>query len=446
MDPQEQYCIRLFTVLSISFPSKRDNIYRSKDIHNDLNPQWDEVTLQLSTLCGGNLDCPLEFTVFDHESSRKHVLMGRLETTVNALVDPGKKNQSMTLKSKNKNAGTLVIQKAELSGVEQVTQAVQNMSVSSAPAPAPAPAPNSSSAFVPSVPPAAASRSTFVDYISGGCELNVVVAIDFTGSNGDPRKPGTLHHIDPNSRNQYEQAIAAIVSILLKYDSDQKIPVLGFGAKYGGVVRHCFQCGPEPEAQGLQGVLDAYNATFKSGLIMSKPTVFTEVLETAANHANSAQAAAAAKGQQAYTVLLIVTDGAVSDVNATAASLSKISDSPMSVVIVGVGNADFGAMQFLDDVNAAANGKRDIAQFVAFNQHSNSSQSLTKATLEEIPQQLESYFKSKNIAPRPAIMRHDSQIIADDEEEEIDLSLDFDDEQEIVVKSGGDDFVSGFNA
>lgn len=255
-----------------------------------------------------------------------------------------------------------------------------------------------------------------------------------------------MHHIDPYSRNQYEQAIAAIVSILLKYDSDQKIPVLGFGAKYGGVVRHVFQCGPTPEAQGLQGVLDAYNATFKSGLIMSKPTVFTEVMETAANHANTAQQAAAAKGQQAYTVLLIVSDGAVSDVNATAACLSKISDSPMSVVIVGVGNADFTAMQFLDDVNAAANGKRDIAQFVAFNQHSHSSQSLTKATLEEIPSQLVAYFKSKNIAPLPAIRRSDSQIIAAEEEEEIDLSLDFGNEQEIVVRSGGGDYSNGFDA
>ena len=37
-------------------------------------------------------------------------------------------------------------------------------------------------------------RPTFVDYLSGGCEILTNVAIDFTGSNGDPRKPGTLHH------------------------------------------------------------------------------------------------------------------------------------------------------------------------------------------------------------------------------------------------------------
>lgn len=244
--------------------------------------------------------------------------------------------------------------------------------------------------------------------------------------------------------------MAAIVSILLQYDSDKKIPVLGFGAKYGGVVRHCFQCGPQTEAHGLNGVMEAYNEVFKSGLIMSGPTVFTEVMETAAARARSAQDAAAARGQQAYTVLLILTDGAVTDAQATADCLTRISDSPLSVVIVGVGDADFGPMQFLDDFNSKSGRSdvRDIAQFVPFNLHAHSSQSLTNATLAEIPDQLVSYFQSKDVSPRPAIQRTDSTIEIEDEEEEIDLSLGFGggEEEEIVVTAGGDDFVDGFNA
>jgi hypothetical protein len=244
-------------------------------------------------------------------------------------------------------------------------------------------------------------------------------------------------------RNDYEKAIAAIVSILGKYDDDQKFPVVGFGAKYGGAVRHCFQCGPAAEAHGVQGVLDAYHQVFASGLVMSGPTVFTEVLQTAAARALSANEAAQRGGQQAYTILLILTDGAVSDVNATAAVLGQISDSPLSVVIVGIGDADFSEMQFLDD--SARSGRRDIAQFVQFNQHKQSSVSLTKETLHEIPNQLVSYFQSKSIAPSPALNRSDSTMSLGDEEEEIDLSLDIQ-EDEIVVTSGGDDFVNGFNA
>ena len=35
---------------------------------------------------------------------------------------------------------------------------------------------------------------TFVDYIMGGLELSFTVAIDFTASNGDPKKPDSLHY------------------------------------------------------------------------------------------------------------------------------------------------------------------------------------------------------------------------------------------------------------
>ncbi|EEC47209.1 predicted protein, partial [Phaeodactylum tricornutum CCAP 1055/1] len=334
-----------------------DNVYRSKDIHNNLNPEWETAIISLSTLCGGNLDLPILLSVFDHESSGKHKPMGQLETSVNGLKQAAETRNSLQLQRKGKDVGAITVVKAE---------------------------------------------ANFVDYVSGGCEINVVVAIDFTGSNGDPRKPGTLHYLHPDGRkNDYEKAISAIVGILSKYDSDQKFPVVGFGAKYGGVVRHCFQCGPHEESHGVAGVLDAYKQVFKSGLVMSGPTVFTEVIETAAARAMSSQSEAQRKGQQSYTVLLILTDGAVSDVQATAHSLNQVSHAPLSVVIVGLGDADFSSMQFLDD--SSKPGKRDIAQFVQFNRHASNSVALTSETLHEIPEQLTGYFSSNGISPLPPI-------------------------------------------
>jgi Copine len=241
--------------------------------------------------------------------------------------------------------------------------------------------------------------------------------------------------------NQYEMAMAAIVSILAKYDSDQLFPVLGFGAKIGGAINHCFQCGATEEVKGVNGVLEAYNQVFKSGLVMSGPTVFTEVMEAAAARAQSSLEAAQRRGQQAYTVLLILTDGEVSDVRATAQCLNRISDSPLSIVIVGVGNANFSGMQFLDD--SAAPGKRDIAQFVQFNRHASNSVELTSETLREIPDQLVQYFQRKGIPPLPPLQRSDSTVSLGEAEDEIDLSLNIQ-EDEIVITGGGDDFVNGF--
>ncbi|KAL5979561.1 hypothetical protein ACLOJK_019467 [Asimina triloba] len=83
---------------------------------------------------------------------------------------------------------------------------------------------------------------TFLDYIAGGCELNFMVAIDFTASNGNPRLPDSLHYIDPSGRfNAYQRAIIEVGEVVQFYDTDKRFPAWGFGARpIDGPVSHCF--------------------------------------------------------------------------------------------------------------------------------------------------------------------------------------------------------------
>ena len=100
-------------------------------------------------------------------------------------------------------------------------------------------------------------RATFLDYIFGGTEINVHVAIDFTLSNGDPNDPSSLHYIDPHTgKNQYLDALSACMSILENYDDDKNFPVYGFGGKIPGCkqVSHCFALNGnifDPEVHGV---------------------------------------------------------------------------------------------------------------------------------------------------------------------------------------------------
>ena len=87
----------------------------------------------------------------------------------------------------------------------------------------------------------------------------MIVAIDFTGSNGHPSQRTSLHYMNPVAPNQYQIAITAIAEILLAYDSDKRIPSFGFGAKtrFGGIttpVSHCFVLGGNPEEIEAVGV------------------------------------------------------------------------------------------------------------------------------------------------------------------------------------------------
>jgi len=233
--------------------------------------------------------------------------------------------------------------------------------------------------------------------------------------------------------NGYEKAIVGVGNILAKYDTDQRFPVHGFGAKYDGIVRHCFQVGQEKEVHGVKGILDAYRGVFKTPLTMSGPTVFAEVISLAATQAKSRHQT----NPLSYTILLLLTDGAVTDVQATKRALASVADAPLSIVIVGIGNADFSAMQFLDDFEKRSGTNRDVVQFVQFNAHEFDKTSLTRATLEEIPDQLVQFFHTRGIMPQPGNNISTSRIAVEDynEEADIDLSMDYGADGEIALNA-----------
>lgn len=41
---------------------------------------------------------------------------------------------------------------------------------------------------------------TFEEYIKGGLELNLMIGLDFTDSNGPPNLNSSLHYIDPSGQ------------------------------------------------------------------------------------------------------------------------------------------------------------------------------------------------------------------------------------------------------
>jgi len=426
-------------------------VYRSEVINNNLNPSWKAVSISLNDICGNNKDERVTISVKDWEKSGKHESMGTIETSVNGLLNKKRTGGSCELKKKGKSFGTILVVAASITGETSSPTSAMNSVVtaeiiadtppivSSVPLPV-SQTPMPSAPMDPTIMRPTVTTPNFIDYISGGLELSLSVAVDFTGSNGDPRKPGTLHYIDRirGSLNDYEKALTSVGSVIGKYDSDQQYQMLGFGAKYGGVIRHCFQLGSSTEVRGIRGMVDAYRNTFKSGLTMSGPTVLTEVINLAAAQARKQQQNKSRLGQQAYQVLLILTDGAVSDVYQTKQAIKAAADSPLSIVIVGIGQEDFSTMQFLDDF-AQQEGVRDICQFVEFRRYKHNKMELTQATLDEIPSQVVGYFNKRGIAPLPQVRGSQVNLVAEewDEEDEIDLNVNVDEEGEITLTGEG---------
>ncbi len=87
---------------------------------------------------------------------------------------------------------------------------------------------------------------------------------------------------------------------------------------------------------------------------------------------------------QSYFVLLILTDGVISDMAATRDAIVYSSAFPMSIIIVGIGQADFTDMNVLDGDDGilrnsrGQRGHRDIVQFVPFREFKNVSEKLVR--------------------------------------------------------------------
>ena len=132
----------------------------------------------------------------------------------------------------------------------------------------------------------------FLEYVFGGCEINLNIAIDFTLSNGDPREnSNSLHSSDPR-RNEYLKAVRAVGDVLQYYDSDKEIPVYGFGGLVPpakGRASHCFALNGDifaPECNGIDGVVETYQRAIQNCNLYG-PTYFSEILSAINDRASA---------------------------------------------------------------------------------------------------------------------------------------------------------------
>lgn len=158
-----------------------------------------------------------------------------------------------------------------------------------------------------------------------------------------------------------------------------------------------------PYCSGVAEILQHYRGCLNS-IQLYGPTNFSPVIR------NTIEIAQQYPDGKHYFVLLIITDGIISDMLDTKRAIIAASQLPISIIIVGVGDADFAAMDELDsdDRKLTIGGQvasRDIVQFVPMNKfvHNGnqvrSQADLAKEVLAEIPAQMTGYMRSKHITP-----------------------------------------------
>ncbi|CAI9113749.1 OLC1v1014416C1 [Oldenlandia corymbosa var. corymbosa] len=348
-------------------------ICKTEVLKNDHTPRWKPVLLSIQQ--AGSKDSPLIIECFNFNGNGKHDLLGKVQKS---LAEMEKLHASGT------GANFFIPTGVSQNHPNKVLK---------------------SQIFVDKF--SEKINHTFLDYLAGGYELNFMVAVDFTASNGNPRLPDSLHYIDPSGRpNAYQRAISEVGEVLQFYDSDKRFPAWGFGARpIDGPVSHCFNLNGSnnySEVEGVQGILVAYVSALYN-VSLAGPTLFGPIVTAAAQIASQA----VANDQRKYFVLLIITDGVITDLQETKDAFVKASDLPLSILIVGVGGADFKEMEVLDgdkerlESSTGRVASRDIVQFVPFRDVQSGQISVVQSLLAELPSQFLTYVRARNILPQP---------------------------------------------
>jgi len=281
------------------------------------------------------------------------------------------------------------------------------------------------------------SEPTFIDYLRSGMKINLTIGIDFTGSNGDYTQKNSLHYLK-KGMNDYENAIRSCGDILAHYDDDKLFPVFGFGFKFPNCNDSLGQYSSDnypinnnindPNIKTIDNVLKEYRK-FITTIILWGPTNFAPMIN---NLNNVVKDDLRHELIMNYNILMILTDGQITDMDNTVDALVEASFLPISVIIVGIGNGDFGNMGILDaDDNPLydKNGRkanRDLVQFVPFSQFKNDPPKLAEKVLEEIPRQVIEYYKYKGIQPKEEDEdeKEDNQNLEDNSEKQSHIDSD----------------------
>ncbi|ORX59370.1 copine-9 [Anaeromyces robustus] len=358
-------------------------VYESPVIKNTLNPVWSDVCIKESILNNGDDERMLLWEVFDWDRASTPDIIGSFEASTSMIkqglsfnIINSKKQAKYRKKGKEyKNSGVMTFENVKIT-----------------------------------------KEYTFMDFPMLGTQISVTFAIDFTGSNGPTDSPNGLHYKTPNcdfnnfsTLNSYQKAIAAIGFVLEPYDTTKYMEVYGYGAKFFNRNKVEFDCpltgNPEaPAVYGVGGILQAYANALET-VDLWGPTNFAPIINKMAAKAREGLAPKNTNSPlNKYHILTIITDGEISDMEKTKEAIINATDTPLSIIIIGVGDSDFASMEELDgdDVRLNVYGKyaeRDIVQFVPLRKYIDNPALLTCETLAEIPKQVTEFAKKYKYKP-----------------------------------------------
>ena len=326
-------------------------------VDNNLNPVFHKQKINCFQLCYNELDMPLKIEIRDYSEDSYHKLISSASLTLNEIIN-GKRTFE-TLDDNNEPAGVILV----LYFLE-----LPKMSIS--------------------------------DLIDWGVNLEFTVGIDFSDSNGDHSKPNSLHYLSDESKNDYQKILESLGKLLFKFDCNKKVQALGFGVMKDDKPQDCFPLSGDEKKfnlESLEEILEAYIQVVKDKVPSSSNSLFP-ILKRIEKHAQHYLE----KDKKKYHILIVLTDGVDGSIVNLKNEVVKMSELPISIVIIGVGSMNNQELYKLDSddkllIFSKDVAKRDIVQYVEYKKHHDKSRFIAD-TLLEMPAQIVQYFRNVGLS------------------------------------------------
>lgn len=351
---------------------------------HDLNPKFRPFAISKWNLCRGNLDALIKFEIWDHSKFTMHRKISISYTTTNRILNETDKFLN-TFDEKEKFGGTICFNMFEEKKFYMFDQ-----------------------------------------YMEAGVQLRLVIAIDCSGSTKGLHNTGAA-----GKSNHFESAIREVGSILIPKEKTHRFGFLGFGAKLNGSKHPSFAFNHEKSERNLSvnsvdEAIELYRKVYPK-IEPEEPTNLSAVLDRIRmmmKHQDK-------KNYKIYTLMVIMTDGDITDRQDTVDKIVECASYPLSVVVLGIGQGNFDFMEFLETGQKmkepdngkkkkkeekekgspqrrkvarlkSSNGKeayRRIVRFVNYHNYNGKQTELEEAILRDVPRQMTEFYTLMNFNP-----------------------------------------------
>mmetsp|Transcript_3355 Transcript_3355/g.8532 ORF Transcript_3355/g.8532 Transcript_3355/m.8532 type:complete len:639 (+) Transcript_3355:106-2022(+) len=355
-------------------------IWKSEVVSDDHNPTWHAARLPLQQLCDDNPSNPLKVTIWLWNRFTPDELIGFVETSVNDLVLQAKRGIPVfdVMQEKNnlfrgtrlKKAGMLKVLKSTILNIPSMLQ-----------------------------------------YLSGGCEMDLMVAVDCTTTNGDWRLQKSLHYSSDTWLNDYQAALFKVGSIFDGYNNTSKGYIMwGYGGKIDGEPQPYFVMGEK--IKGADNLVKAYDKVFSphnKKLSLGEDGALKHIIQAAMFRALDGNRN---EKKQCYGTLVILTTGAITDLQDSIDSIcAAAEDAPLSIAIIGIGTSPVDDFETVTKLVSGEHGKlqhsngvpitRDIVQFATMAEFGGNARDCVGEAFREVPEQFVQHFINAGIKPFP---------------------------------------------